>query len=377
MALPLERSLLSGGRLLCLAMIVAAGMAAHAPTADADGLSWASGTTVPWPTNASSQPGVIVTSISCPAAGNCTAIGSYQDASGATQGLLATETGGQWTTATMAQLPFNPDLTNPGVTLTSVSCASPGNCTAVGSYIDVHGLTQGLLLTETSGAWGKGREVIHPQGVASVATNPQIDLTSVSCATATNCVVVGTYTDSNGYPQGLLETEINGAWLETQKNGTWSYTGAQAGLPGDAASEPNVALSSVSCGAVGRCVAVGGYVNSTHQHEGLLLTGTVSAGAWTFAPSAASLPPGAAASPVAALRSVSCTGDQRMRGGRFVRGFEPPRAGSAADRGRLELGIGHRGAAAAGRLRQPRCVADLGVLFDVRKLRCGRRLLHG
>lgn len=304
----LRRSLVGRAGMVCLvSSVMAAGLATHSPAADADTLSWAPGIAVPLPSNAGAQPGVLITAIACPAAGDCTAIGSYADASGMTQGLLATESGGYWATGGMAQLPFNADSVNPDVSLTSVSCASAGNCTAVGSYLDVNGLTQGLLLTETGGSWAQGREVIHPQGVVSVAANPQIDLTSVSCSTATNCLAVGSYDDSHGEPEGLLETEINGVWSQTEKNGHWSYTGSEAGLPGDAASEPQVALTSASCGAVGQCVAVGSYLNSAHEQEGLLLTGTVGSGAWTFTPTAASLPSGAATSPVASLTSVSCT----------------------------------------------------------------------
>ena len=47
------------------------------------------------------------------------------------QGLLLTETAGSWATGTEAALPA--DSTNLGAELTSVSCASAGNCTAVGS----------------------------------------------------------------------------------------------------------------------------------------------------------------------------------------------------------------------------------------------------
>lgn len=302
------RSLVGRVAMLCVAVVfVTAATAAHSSPARADTLSWASGTAVPAPMNSDPAPDLVVTAISCPAAGICTAVGTYRDSSGETQGMLASESSGVWATATTAPLPFNPNTSNPNVSLTAVSCASAGNCAAVGSYVDLAGHTQGLLLIETNGTWAQGREVIHPQGVASVAANPQVDLTSVSCATATNCLVSGTYSDSYGYPQGMLETEINGTWSQTQKNGAWSYTGVQIGLPGDAATHPKVALDSVSCGAVGHCVAVGSYVNTAAAQEALVLTGTVTSGAWTFTPSAVSLPSGAAASPLASVDSVSCT----------------------------------------------------------------------
>jgi hypothetical protein len=37
--------------------------------------------------------------------------------------------------------------------LDSVSCASAGNCAAVGTYVERAGHTQGLLLRESSGTW--------------------------------------------------------------------------------------------------------------------------------------------------------------------------------------------------------------------------------
>ncbi len=187
------------------------GLATQASTAAADTLSWASGTTVPAPADAGSQPNIVITSIACPSAGNCSAIGSYTDSSGETQGLLATESAGHWN-ATQHRAAANQPRCGEPERLTHVDLMrTTANCTAVGSYLDVHGLTQGLLLTETCGHWGTGREVIHPLGV-SVSGNPQVDLTSVSCATASNCLAVGSYSDSNGHPEGLLETEINGTW---------------------------------------------------------------------------------------------------------------------------------------------------------------------
>jgi hypothetical protein len=278
--------------------LAGAGLAEQSSAAEADALNWAPGVAVVPPAGAGANPKVVISSLSCPTAGNCAAVGSYADASGETQGLLATESAGHWSVAVQAHLPSNAYAVNPDVSLRSVSCASAQNCTAVGSYLDGSALTQGLRLTETAGTWSQGREVIHPS-VPSVATNPEINLTFVSCANATNCFAAGSYNDSNNYPQGLLETEING---------TWSSSGAQASLPANATPEAKVELSSGSCGAVNTCVAVGSYLNNMNEREGLLLSGSVSGGVWTFAPSAALLPAAAAASPAVSLNSVSCPG---------------------------------------------------------------------
>jgi hypothetical protein len=69
------------------------------------------------------------------------------DNSGNTQGLLITETGGTWAAGVEAALPANAAASNGReAEISSVSCASPGNCSAVGTYSDSSGTTQGLLL---------------------------------------------------------------------------------------------------------------------------------------------------------------------------------------------------------------------------------------
>src|SRR5207248_905451 len=138
---------------------------------------------------------------------------------------------------------------NPDVGL-SVSCASAGNCTAVGSYNDNSGFAQGVLLTETVGTWAGGVEAVLP---ANAGSNPDVGLASVSCASAGNCGAVGRYSDSAGNTQGLLLTETAGTWA----------TGVEAGLPGNAGSNPNVFLASVSCASTDNCSAAGSYNDSS------------------------------------------------------------------------------------------------------------------
>jgi hypothetical protein len=82
-----------------------------------------------------------------------------------------------------------------------VSCGSAGNCAAVGSYVDSSGNVQGLLLTGTSGTWAAGVEASLP---ANADKDPKANLNSVSCASAGNCTAVGEYDDSSGHEQGLL-----------------------------------------------------------------------------------------------------------------------------------------------------------------------------
>src|SRR5205814_5666419 len=133
-------------------------------------------------------------SVSCVSAGNCTAVGSYTDSSGYRRGVVLTETARTWAMGVEASLPGNA-ASNPKVSLRSVSCATAGNCSAVGNYDDSSSHTQGLLLTETAGTW-TGVEAILPAGTAS---NPTVPLASVSCASAGNCGAVGHYYGGTGH----------------------------------------------------------------------------------------------------------------------------------------------------------------------------------
>ena len=88
-----------------------------------------------------------------------------------------------------------------------VSCVSAGNCTAVGDGSSGHKPV--LLLTETSGKWAAGVEARLP---ADVGKRQFFQLLSMSCASAGNCTAVGDYTAGPSHEQGLLLTETSGRW---------------------------------------------------------------------------------------------------------------------------------------------------------------------
>jgi uncharacterized repeat protein (TIGR01451 family) len=160
----------------------------------------------PLPAGTGPNPGVTVRSVSCASAGNCTAVAPYRDSSGHQQGLLLTQTAGTWAAA-KAVLPANA-RSNTFAFLNSVSCASAGNCTAAGGYLDSSGHFQGLLLTQAAGTWAPGVEAPLP---ANAGSNPIVELFSVSCALAGSCTAVGQYYDSSGHLQGLLLTQTAAA----------------------------------------------------------------------------------------------------------------------------------------------------------------------
>jgi hypothetical protein len=226
--------------------------------------AWGSVVRAPLPANASSQPEVRLEALSCPSAGNCTAVGNYNDDSGQRHGFLVSETAGTWEAALEASVPANA-LSNPNDHLAAVFCASPGYCTAVGSYEDSPGKEQGFLWTQTAGTWGPGVEATLPANASSSS-----ELLAISCPSAENCTAVGAYIASSGHWAGLMLSETAGTW----------DTAVEATLPANASSAPGANNYIVQCISVGNCTAVGRYIASSPQEseEGMFLTET--AGVW-------------------------------------------------------------------------------------------------
>ena len=237
----------------------------------------------PLPASAVSSPATVLYSVTCPGAGTCVAVGSYDDSGGNTQALTETLSGGTWSPA---EAPLPPGTaSNPIAAFFSVTCPVAGMCVAVGSYVSSSG-TQGLIDTLSGGAWSAAEAPLP----AGAATNPVGFVVSAVCPVAGTCVAVGSYTNSSG-AQGLIET-LSG--------GTWSAT--EAPLPPGAASNPMAEFSSMTCPVPGTCVAVGRYYDSSFDAQGLIET--LSAGSWSAAEGP--LPAGAASNDNTLLYSVAC-----------------------------------------------------------------------
>jgi Fibronectin type III domain len=251
-------------------------------------------------------PNVSLTSVSCPSTGNCAAVGNYVDAAGNQQGLLASERNGTWTAAE-ADVSSIGGASQPATTLVQVSCASAGNCAAVGNYSDAAGDILPVIETESGGTWGAGvPDMSQLPSVASAGTQDAL-LQSVSCPSAGNCAAVGSYVDgtaNGGSLQGMMLAETNGTWspaAEAPLPGDAYTTGGGSGNPAQA----DLTLAAVSCASAGNCTAVGSYdATAADNVEPLELTET--GGAWATG-SAVSVPSGAAANPEAWLDSVLCS----------------------------------------------------------------------
>jgi hypothetical protein len=194
-----------------------------------------------------------INSVSCATAGNCAAVGFYYATGTGTapgpQAFVVSERNGSWGKA--INVPESPAQAHEPVTVDSVSCATAGNCAAAGSYGGGFAALEALVVSEKNGTWGKA---IVVRGTATGARN---GATSVSCGSAGNCVAGGDFAPGIEEPyQAFVAVERNGSW------------GKAIEVPGSAAlnSGGNAAVLSVSCESARNCAAGGLYRDrSGHQ----------------------------------------------------------------------------------------------------------------
>ena len=221
------------------------------------GTSWTAAE-APLPANAVAEREISQPSVACPSASSCVATVRYTDSSGNVHALLVTGSGTSWTAAE-APLPANA-AADPGDTLDSVACASASSCVAAGVYTDSSGNTQALLVTGSGTSWTAAEA---PLPANAAAADRDVDLASVTCASASSCVVAGTYTTPRATGRGC--------WLPGR---------VRRGLrprhrsPANAAADPVAGLGSVACASASSCVTAGTYYDSSGNHQGLLVTGS-------------------------------------------------------------------------------------------------------
>jgi hypothetical protein len=236
------------------------------------------------------SPGAEVLSVSCAAAGNCSAGGFYTDASGQRQAFVATETGSTWHTA--QEVPGTSALNGGGYAeITSMSCAAAGDCSAGGEYTNSTPATEAFVVSQVGGTWSTAHAV---RGIGVLNSSGFALVNSVSCASPGDCSAVGSYEDANFNSQ---------AFVVGQSGGTWG-TGRE--VPGTASLDqgsPGASAVSVSCGAVGDCSLGGYYSDASGLEQAFVASET--GGSWAAAyevPGTAALNAGGAA----ATDWVSC-----------------------------------------------------------------------
>jgi hypothetical protein len=234
---------------LCVASLTAVGSATTPTSSAARPAASLSG----WGT-AEQVPGIAALSagnaklgpMSCASAGNCSAGGSYTSAAGM-QAFVVTETKGTWGTA--RPVPGLTALNTGGnASVSAVSCASPGNCSAGGYYALTSGQQVAFVVSETNGTWHPALEV---PGMAAL-NKGVAQVSALSCASPGNCGAGGFYTLSSGLQAAFVVTESGGTW-ETAE----TVPGTQRLNAGGKAT-----IQSVSCPAPGACSAGGYYASS-------------------------------------------------------------------------------------------------------------------
>ena len=253
-----------------------------------------------------------VSQVSCSSAGDCTTGGSYSDKAGG-QGWVADEKNGIWGKA-IAVPGLEALNKGGGVDVYSLSCGAAGSCVIVGDYANKFSNDEGWVAVEKNGVWGKAFE---PPGLAALngssgGGNAETD--SVSCASAGNCTAVGLYGDP--YSDGFVAVEKNGvwakatglglggriagadsvscgspgncaaggfdsdgtgsinqAWVAAERNGRWVN---DTGVPGLRALNKGgeADVETTSCPATGGCVAAGYYTAGSGLFNGFVVSQT-------------------------------------------------------------------------------------------------------
>jgi hypothetical protein len=181
--------------------------------------TWGSAEQLPGFAALNAGPGAIgtgISSLACPSAGNCSAAGSYEDAADNLQVFIASEQRGRWRNAT--EIRGTAALNTGGIAyVNQVSCASAGNCSAGGLYAPATSDRQAFLVTEHHGTWGKAEEV---PGTARLNTGNIAAVLVVSCGSPGNCSAGGSYTRHakvNPPQEVFAVTERNGVWGKAEE----------------------------------------------------------------------------------------------------------------------------------------------------------------
>ena len=201
----------------------------------------------------------VLNGVSCVSTSSCVSVGNFtSDTPSCNCVLAAGWNGSVWT-----------QITTPPVTggLTGVSCTAAKSCLAVGGP---------LAMAWNGTAWTQ--QTIATPGEVSTS------LADVACMTTSDCMAVGSYTESSGAQLTLAEHWNGTAWSVLR-----TFTQA----------DPLSGLSGVSCNTATACTAVGAFV--TRSDTLATLAERWNGRSWRVQPV-----PDPAGAKVSALTAVSC-----------------------------------------------------------------------
>ena len=250
--------------------------------------------------------------LSCPAAGECTLVGSYTPTGGTPIPFTADESGGSWGAlqplAGLASLqPSSAAAVTGG--FWSISCGAPGDCTAGGAYqysdSQYGAVQQPFIVSESNHVWGTPQPI---PGIASVSSRGAGDealdnaVTSVSCPDAGDCAVTGIL-----FPQLNSDAVF---FTVDEAAGTWGQAKV-LGLPSGDFTDGTIPF--VSCRSAGNCVIAATVGNepgqSSSRSSAVVTASESSSGAWGAATTLSGVAAGdeARVSNLACVPAGSCT----------------------------------------------------------------------
>ncbi|MGH9017358.1 MAG: Ig domain-containing protein [Acidimicrobiales bacterium] len=205
------------------------------------------GTTVAVPgesTAANRNPWVTLDALSCPAAGSCVADGTYQDGNSQTYGVVFDQTPARWT-AQQAPLPPDNEVGSPSVSFAagSLSCPAAGQCTAVGTYTtqastDTTIGRAGMVLTQSDGSWVFATQQAWPTGYVPGEPDSLVsgDLYSVSCPADDTCWAEGDVKNDDADTGNTYQSDVES--IATTRPAVGALTPAVATTPASTAVTP-------------------------------------------------------------------------------------------------------------------------------------------
>jgi hypothetical protein len=242
--------------------LASAAHAADAPVASLSGGQWGKAQVVRAPPALPGGGAIGLLSVSCGAAGYCSAGGRYTDRAGRTQAIVVNEVRGRWGRA--HEVPGSDALNKGGdAAVAALSCASARSCSAGGSYAMDHSSdSRAFVVGEVRGSWGKARDV---PGLDGLNAGNSASVTAMSCASAGNCSAGGQYLDGAGNYQAFVVGEVKGVW------GPAEEVPGSAVLNAGGGQAPGAGITSVSCSSAGDCAGGGFYTDGSGNTQAFVV----------------------------------------------------------------------------------------------------------
>jgi hypothetical protein len=182
---------------LCSTVLASGSMAegAQVPSradAVASGARWGTAEAVPGLAALNAGGSAQTSAVSCPSAGNCAAVGWYDSAA---LPFIVSEKNGTWGKA-FVPAGLKSFYTGGNAGLDTVSCGAAGDCVAGGSYAPLQGSGGAFAVSEVNGTWRRAKAIPCPPPLSGGGAGIAV----VSCRAAKSCTAAA---DFNGQPYDI------------------------------------------------------------------------------------------------------------------------------------------------------------------------------